>query len=112
MGMFNYLNVAFDCPNCGRHSENQAEFRFGLLNLDTYSIGDKLSWDDCGKGLKSPETRPESGNYLGEGYIECPFCNYDFWLTITVAGDMIESAKIDHTRQGYVTLAKNKEHQE
>ena len=58
----------------------EAEFRFGLRDLSRYRIGDQLRWD--GNGVKTPETRPEGGNYNDEAYVVCPHCERDFWLSI------------------------------
>jgi hypothetical protein len=103
MAMYNLLNVQMRCPHCGNVSEMQAEFRFGFLNLDTYSLGDKLRWtDEHGNGLRFPNERPTGGNYIGEAYVECPVCHKDLWLTVWVVNDIIERAEYDPTKKGYI----------
>jgi hypothetical protein len=77
-----------------------AEFKFGHLNLDTYRLGDRLCWH--GERESIPKERPNEGNYLGEAYVECPICGWDFWLEINVQNDFIESVEINTIRQGYI----------
>lgn len=99
MGMYNILELALRCPHCGTRSELEAEFRFGLLGLDKYSLGSKLRWRER-KGNRS-ERCPEGGHFTGEGYVECPDCHMDFWIVINVQNDVIENAKVDLNRKGY-----------
>ena len=100
MAVFNYLTLDLICPRCGITSEMEAEFRFGLRELIHYRIGDSLRWD--GAGVKTPESRPENGNYIGEAYAVCPKCERDFWLTVTIKDDLIFSAVVDPTRAPYI----------
>lgn len=97
--MYNYLETALQCPHCGNRSIMEAEFRFGWQNLDRYQLHDRLRWHG---GVQTPRQRPESGNYTGEGYVECPHCHRDFWITIQVQNDVITSAEVDLARPGYV----------
>ncbi len=80
----------------------EVEFRFGLLNLDVYKLGDIIKWSDEGRGLRSPKARPENGDYTNEGYAVCPVCQKDFWLTIVVKTDHIERADIVINKSGYI----------
>jgi hypothetical protein len=101
--MYNILKVTMRCPRCGKTAAMAAEFRFGLLNLDTYQLGDTLRWNDRGRGLRFPKQRPINGDYSGEAYIVCPVCDQDFWLTVTVNSDRIERADIDLSKPGYIS---------
>lgn len=108
MSAYNLLKFVFVCPNCGNTSDVESEFQFGLLNLDTYSIGDRLRWNEKGRGRRVPKVRPEDGNYTGEAYVECPVCHQDYWLTVKVFHDMIASVDVDFTRKGYKTGSANR----
>jgi hypothetical protein len=101
MGLFNYLMVNAICPRCGVEAEMETEFRFGLKDLTRYLIGDQLRWD--GIGIKTPETRPEGGNYDAEAYVVCPHCDRDFWLIVSIKEDIIASAVINTTRRLYIS---------
>ena len=79
----------------------EADFRFGLRDLTHYHIGDRLRWD--GKGVKTPETRPEEGNYDAEAYVVCPHCERDFWLNVSVRKDIIVGATVDAAKQAYIS---------
>ncbi len=101
MAMFNYLMLTIICPRCGAEAEMEADFRFGLRDLTYYRIGDRLRWD--GMGVKTPETRPEDGNYDDEAYVVCPHCELDFWLAVSVRHDIIARATVDTTKQPYIS---------
>lgn len=101
MSLYNILFLTITCPRCGTEAKVEAEFRFGLRDLSNYRLGDKLPWD--GPGTKTPEQRPEGGNYNDEAYVVCPHCERDFWLTVSVRNDVIISAIIDNTKQPYIS---------
>jgi hypothetical protein len=100
MGMFNRLSLFLRCPRCGIESEMEAEFKFGLLNLEAYHLGDTIRWREVSG--RPPQTRPPEGNHVGEGYVECPNCHKDFWIVIDVRRDVIDSARIDTATEGYI----------
>lgn len=100
MALFNYLSLTIPCPRCGCDADMEAEFRFGLRELIHYQIGDRLRWD--GPGLKTPETRPDQGNYDDEAYVVCPLCKRDFWLAVSVRDDVIVGAAVDPQKQPYI----------
>lgn len=103
MSLYNELAVDLTCPRCHREAGMLAELRFGYLHLDRYRLGDRLRWHDGGgDGLRSPATRPEGGNYEHEAYVECPLCRRDFWLRVTVEGDVLREALVDVARPGYI----------
>jgi len=102
MSMYNILKFTTRCPRCGNIAPMEAEFRFGLLNLDVYELGDTIRWSVNGHGLRFPKRRPENGDYIGEGYVECPKCHKDFWIKIVVNSDRIERAEVDVGRLGYI----------
>jgi hypothetical protein len=99
MSLYNYLEVTARCPHCGTVSTFDTEFRFGLRELTSYRVGDRLTWE--GKGVRTPAHRPEDGNYVGEAYAECPVCKRDFWLNVCVEHDVITSYEVDADRPGY-----------
>jgi hypothetical protein len=90
MGMFNILEMEFYCPKYQHTSKTEVEFNLGFLNLDKYKIGDKLIWgDDFMRKTRIENRRPNNGNYIGEGYVECPNCNQDYFLKIISQADVI-----------------------
>src|ERR1043165_211112 len=99
MGMFNILNVSVKCPHCKYEGDMEAEFKFGFLNMDKYKLGDTLTW--IGGGKPYHKGRPADGNFVGEGYVECPNCHRDFWLIIKVTNDKLESVQVNDTKAGY-----------
>lgn len=102
MSMYNILKCVIRCPRCGNTSNMDVEFRFGLLDLGVYVLGDIIKWSEGGRGLRYPQVRPDNGNYTGEGYAMCPVCQKDFWLTITIKADYIECADVDINKSGYI----------
>lgn len=102
MGLFNVLEVNVTCPRCHREVYVQAEFRFGVVNVETYRLGDMLPW--VGERPSIPKVRPEGGNYKGEGYAVCPLCDVDFYVDIEVKNNILVSAVPDPSRPGYVPL--------
>jgi hypothetical protein len=100
MAMFNYLALNIICPRCGVETEMEADFRFGLRDLTYYRIGDRLRWD--GMGVRTPEARPEEGNYDDEAHVVCPHCKRDFWLAVSIRQDIIVRAMVDPTKQPYI----------
>lgn len=101
MGIYNELEIITSCPRCGVMSQVEVEFRFGLINLDRYRLGDTLRW--TGAGTPRPRKRPPNGDFDGEGYAECPICHKDFWMTIHIRQDIIVSAEVDSTKAGYIS---------
>ncbi len=99
--MYNILRLNLRCPFCNYDGEMESEFKIGYMNLDSYKIGDKIKWSQ-GVAKKPHQKRPKNGNYCGEGYVECPNCNKDFWLNITIENDIITKADINLAKTGYV----------
>ncbi|GIH73500.1 hypothetical protein Mth01_57530 [Sphaerimonospora thailandensis] len=100
MSGYNLLKAVLMCPRCDRLGSVCAEFRFGLFEFREYEIGDHLEWGVTGD--RSPRRRPEEGNLSGEGYVECPFCGRDYWVTIDVRADVITLVNPDPDRPGYI----------
>ena len=100
MSIYNYLLLSIHCPRCGSEEEMEAEFRFGLRELERYRIGEQLRWD--GMGTRTPRIRPKDGDYKGEAYVVCPKCNRDFWLNVSVEKDVITSATPVLGKQPYI----------
>ena len=99
--MYNYLTVKIRCPRCEREIATDAEFKFGLLDLTIYRLGDDIKWtDEKGKGLRDPKIIPEDGNYESLGYIECDVCGKDFFIDISVRGNIFSSIKLSDVK-GY-----------
>jgi predicted nucleic acid-binding Zn ribbon protein len=94
MGMYNLLDIQVVCPNCQKEVLTEAEFKIGFLNLDKYRLGEKLRWNDNGKGLRVPKVRPTNGDYEGKAYAECPTCYKEFWLQVSVKDDILAMAQV------------------
>jgi len=100
VSIYNHLLVTLRCPRCGRQSEVDTKFRFGLRDLTTYRLGGTLVWE--GKGVRTPTHRPTGGDLDEDGYAVCPHCENDFWVRISVRNDVIVCAEVDATRRGYI----------
>jgi hypothetical protein len=100
MGAYNKLHTELRCPRCGKPGPVEIEFKFGLLKLRDYQMGDTVEWGD--KALRHPTTPPPGGHFSGEGYVECLVCGKDYWVVIDVEADIIRSVEPDPTRPGYI----------
>jgi hypothetical protein len=71
---------------CGIESRMRAEFKLGSLEQREYSIGDQLDWS----GPIRDHDPPVDGYAAGYGLAECLQCDGDFWVWVTVEGDVIQ----------------------
>lgn len=101
MGMFNILHTTLVCPRCRGRAEMEIEFRFGLLELRDYRLGDFLIWSDDGGGLRHPRRPPAEPVFSGEGYAECPLCRRDFFVDIEVRDGKIDAVGLSD-KPGYM----------
>jgi uncharacterized C2H2 Zn-finger protein len=99
--MYNLLLINEECPRCGEIVNAEAEFKMGMMNLDTYKLGDVLTWA-TGQCKPPHQKRPLDGSSIGEGYVCCPNCDKDFWVVIKVEHDTIIDVKVDNTKTGYI----------
>lgn len=83
MGLYNILITSVNCPNCKNQSEVGAELKIGYLNLKEYRVGDKIEWAE-GFAKWPHQKRTNNGNFIGDGYIECPHCGFEYLILITV----------------------------
>lgn len=101
MGLHNLVELTdVECPRCGaRHARLETEARLGWLRLDRYALGDTVVWAErSAQGIR----RPEGGHGEFEAYAECPACNKDFWLCLTVRSDVLVRFEVDVAREGYI----------
>ena len=92
MGTYNILQTSLTCPHCETRVDVQIEIFFGnTLGMDTFAIGDQYRWVS-GKAAQNGG-RPEGGNLDGEGYTGCLQCGRDFFVTVLVREDRIQSAR-------------------
>ncbi|WP_143536094.1 hypothetical protein [Saccharibacillus sp. O23] len=73
----------------------------GLMNLDTYRLGDELKWA-VGHARSPHQRRPQGGSLMGEGYVCCPNCEKDFWIIIKIEHDVISGIKVRDEAKGYI----------
>ncbi|MEJ8307392.1 hypothetical protein [Saccharibacillus sacchari] len=99
--MYNLLLINVKCPRCNESVNAEAEFKIGLMNLDTYKLGDELKWA-IGRAKSPHQLRPQNGDSIGEGYVCCPNCEKDFWVVIKIEHDIISSFEVDITKKGYI----------
>ena len=76
----------------------EAEISVGRLDLDRYQVGDSIRW--LGDGVAGGPLRNKSDDYDVEGYTECPTCEKDFWLDVTVRSNQITDV-VASDRDGY-----------
>lgn len=99
MGIYNILIINEKCPACGVEDTIKVQFKMGYLDLIEYQLNDKIVWAHGLALHRSPhQDRPERGNYIGEGYILCEFCDFEYLINITIENDIIKSYEIDLTR--------------
>jgi hypothetical protein len=55
------------------------------------NIGDKVPW--VSGRQEENGGRPQSGNMDGDGYMECPSCRKDSFLTVCVRDDVIQAVE-------------------
>lgn len=105
MGLFNLLNAELICLSCGKNVFSDIELHFGdVSNMASYQIGDAYTWRK-NKAIQNGG-RPPNGNLKGEGYMECPNCEKDFFVTVIIQNDVIIRVEIDKNKKGYKTLKK------
>jgi hypothetical protein len=100
MSGYNLLKATLGCPHCGSVVPVNVEFRFGLLEFREYEVGEALEWGT--RGLRYPRVRPAGGRFTGDGYVECPVCGRDYWVSIDVSADVIQSVRVIVDRPGYI----------
>lgn len=101
MGTFNTLVVDLQCPRCGVTAEMEAELKFGnTAQMQRLHLGDAYPWSL--RGAVQNGGRPVDGSCDGDGYVECPRCCKDFFVSVLIRHDIIESVDIDHHRPGYI----------
>lgn len=90
MGNYNTVIAPVTCPRCGANVRAEIEVRFGdTSKLVTLNIGDRVPW--AAGRLEKNGGRPERGNLDGDGYMECPSCRKDSFLTVYVRDDVIKA---------------------
>lgn len=100
MGSFNILEADLLCPRCKVTATMEIEFKFGSPDLTRYHLGDKLTWgrSKLEKKLASYTSDP----VVAEGYVQCPECNKDFFVKITMHQGVLEHVEWDATRPPYI----------
>jgi hypothetical protein len=97
----NRLIANIVCPRCGTTNDQEVEVTLdgqGFASGD-YRLGDRVRWlpgrdrEDGG--------RPVSGDLDADGYVECPVCERDFFLTVSVRGDAIVGTEVNPAKPGY-----------
>ena len=101
MALFNVLKTELQCPYCNYQGEFDIEFRFGVVDMDSYRLGEELIW--TGARASVPKTRPILQKWCGEGYAECPKCHRDFWVCISVEDNVLRSVAVNIPRPGLIT---------
>lgn len=99
--MYNLLLVEVECPRCKAIVHAESEFKMGLMNLDTYRLGDELKWA-AGRARSPHQRRPQDGSSVGEGYVCCPNCEKDFWIIIKIEYDAISGIEVNDEAKGYI----------
>jgi hypothetical protein len=100
MALFNTLTAELTCPHCKNTGLQDIEFRFGYRDQSRYRLGDRLAWGPGGASV--PPLRPDGGNWIGEGYVECKYCKKDYWVKVTVQDDVLKSVTVDPAKKGYL----------
>lgn len=68
----------------------EIEIRFGdTSRFVTLKIGDRVPWVPSRQ--EKHGGRPEGGNLVGDGYMECPICHKGSFLSVTIRDDVIQT---------------------
>lgn len=91
MGSYNVLSLGkIKCPRCGEYAVHEADFRYGVLDNAVYYVGDNVFHRDL--------TREEQNQTEVEGYVVCPICKKDYWVTIQLAEQKLQGFVLDLKR--------------
>lgn len=102
MGMNNLLKLELKCPRCEIEDTVEAEYYIGFLELKSFTIGDRVEWSTYGAYStpgESLQMRPEGGSCVGEGYLCCEHCFFEYLIDITVENDIITGYKFNLSRR-------------
>jgi len=101
MGTYNLLRASMTCPHCNAAVNVEIEMRFGdTRNMAEFVVGDRYIWVP-GKTIQHGG-RPENGDFVGEGYSECPRCQRDFFVEVILREDTITAVRPDPQKAGYI----------
>lgn len=101
MGTYNTIRVDIACPRCGAREAVDVELRLGdTSQLRELRIGDRYPWAPN----QPPEKggRPDRGNAVGDGYMECDRCHKDSFLWVVVRDDVIVSVEPNCQKKPYI----------
>lgn len=102
MSVYNTLHDApMTCPRCGRDGRMEVDLYFGYRQMLDFRMGDSYEWWPTGKEVDEGG-RPAGGNLDGEGYAECPHCQRDFFVIVSVRHDKIVGVRPDTTKKPYL----------
>jgi hypothetical protein len=99
MGAFNTLRTEVTCPRCRNTSIFEIEMKIGFRNQITYQLGDTYKWNE-GRAFQNGG-QPEEPVIVTEGYTECPVCDMDYFVNITIDHSIISDAIINTAKPGY-----------
>jgi len=100
MSILNFVTGTMKCPRCGYESCVVVELRFGFGTLVSYQIGDRCRWAKH-KRVKEGG-RPEGGNMIGEGYVECEKCGKDYFVNVLVKSDVFVGLEYNMDKDPFV----------
>ena len=93
--MFNEISFEGTCPHCGAKQSATAQFRYGNLRGNCYSVGDAVQWG-------SPENGRESiPHAAAEGTVTCSHCQFDGWRVDVLVADGAFAAVRSPSRLSY-----------
>jgi len=101
MGTCNLLRASMTCPHCNTAVDLEIEMRFGdTRNLAEFVVGERYLWIP-GRAIQHGG-RPKNGDFVGEGYSECPQCRRDFFVEVILCEDTITAVRPDLQKAGYI----------
>lgn len=80
MGAFNIVRGTVSCPNCGRSSGFEIQFKYGDTWQHTYVLGERLRWG--GNDIGVPGRRRVIVEGVGGPCANCEAGNLDFDVMI------------------------------
>jgi Zn ribbon nucleic-acid-binding protein len=88
MGAYNELIAEVKCPRCNSKSDISIQYKYADTWQYTYKIGDLIRWggNDHGEGTVD--------HALALGLADCPKCDAELELEISIERDVIISANV------------------
>jgi hypothetical protein len=101
MGTYNQTFAELRCPRCGGTALMEVDLHFGYTReMQQVAIGDPYPF--LPRKAVHNGGYPTNGNIDGEGYVICPLCEKDFFVTAVVRGGVLTAVEVDVEKSPHV----------